>query len=748
MKLKRKGCGAHPQTSHELFRAALRFARVPQKILAVALLVPILSLAQAQPAAAPAAPSAASAPLPSYKDLKYPPLKQVKIPEPATFTLSNGMRIFLLEDHELPLIRGVAMVHTGNLFDPPDKKGLSELTASVLRSGGIKAKTGDQIDEELENIAASVESSMDETSASLNFSALKETSDKVMEIFRDVVSQPEFRQDKLDLAISQARSAISRRNDDPGDIPDRELMRILYGPTTPYGWQMEYEDLNHIHRDDLVQFYRRYYFPKNIMLAVYGDFSAPQMKDKLEQLFAGWTVEQPAVPPFPPVTAKPAPGIYLAEKADVTQTFFSIGQLGGTLRDKDYPALEVASNILGQGFSSRLVSEIRTKLGYAYNIASVWSANYNHPGTFRIVGSTKSTSTTETIEAIRKEVDKLRTTEVTERELEEAKEEVLNSFVFFFDSPSKTLNRVMRYEYFGYPKDFLFQYQKAIAAVTRADVLRVAKERIRPDDFAIVAVGNPKEFGKPLTSLGKVTPIDLTIPEPKSEASSSGAAKSDAASVARGRDLLQRAQKAVGGTDKIASVKDSIQVLEMTMNGGPAGMPGGMKVKQQNQFIPPAYFRQDQQLPFGKIVAYSDGKSGWLNTPRGTTDMPAAVLKQAQDEVFRNFFHLILADRDSSVTVSAAGKDTVEISSAGGESVKVEFDESTGLPLREIYRQAGIGAPPADVEESFTDWREVDGVKVPFKLTIQQGGKQMAEAVVEEYKFNTGLKVEDLSKKP
>src|SRR5580704_1752153 len=169
---------------------------------------------------------------PSYKDLKYPPLPQVKVPEPTTFTLSNGMRIFLLEDHELPLIRGVAMVHTGNLFDPPDKKGLSELTASVLRSGGIKAKTGDQIDEELENIAASVESGMDETSASFNFSALKESSDKVMEIFRDVVTQPEFRQDKLDLAISMARSAISRRNDDAGDIPDRELMRILYGPTT------------------------------------------------------------------------------------------------------------------------------------------------------------------------------------------------------------------------------------------------------------------------------------------------------------------------------------------------------------------------------------------------------------------------------------------------------------------------------------------------------------------------------------
>ncbi len=95
--------------------------------------------------------------VPSYKDLKYPPLPQVKIPEPATFTLSNGMRVFLLEDHELPLIRGLALIHTGNLFDPPDKKGLSEFTAEVLRSGGTKAKTGDQIDEELENMAASVE---------------------------------------------------------------------------------------------------------------------------------------------------------------------------------------------------------------------------------------------------------------------------------------------------------------------------------------------------------------------------------------------------------------------------------------------------------------------------------------------------------------------------------------------------------------------------------------------------------------
>ncbi len=182
----------------------------------------------------------------------------MKIPEPTEVTLSNGMRVFLLEDHELPLVNGSATIRTGNLFDPPGKIGVGDLTAAVMRSGGTSAKTGDQLDVELEDIAASVESSMGETSAGVSFNALKETADTALQIFKDVLSDPGFRQDKLDLALSQARSGISRRNDDADAIPDRELMRILYGRDTPYGWQVEYADLDRIHRDDLLAFYRRY----------------------------------------------------------------------------------------------------------------------------------------------------------------------------------------------------------------------------------------------------------------------------------------------------------------------------------------------------------------------------------------------------------------------------------------------------------------------------------------------------------
>ncbi len=349
--------------------------------------------AQTTPTAKPAAKPAAqpkSATVAPYQLLKFPPLKQVKIPEIATFKLPNGMRLYLLENHELPLVSGFALVRTGNLLEPADKVGLAQITGDVMRTGGTKSKTGDEIDVELENRAASVECGIGETSGSVGFSALKENTDQVLAIFKDLMTSPEFRQDKLDLEKNQLRGSIARRNDNANGIASREFERLLYGRDTPYGRQMEYVHLDNIKREDLVAFHKRYFFPANIMLAVQGDFNATEMRAKLEKLFADWTVTQPPVPPFPPVTAKPAPGIYFAPKTDVTQTFFDIGHLGGTFKDKDYPALEVMSDILGGGFGSRLFNRVRTQLGYAYGVGSSWNANYEHPGEFRINASTKS----------------------------------------------------------------------------------------------------------------------------------------------------------------------------------------------------------------------------------------------------------------------------------------------------------------------------------------------------------------------
>jgi zinc protease len=677
--------------------------------------------------------------LPSYKDLKYPPLPPLKVPDPVEVSLSNGMKILLLEDHELPLVSGAALIRTGNLFDPPNKRGLAGLTGEVLRSGGTRTKTGDQLDQDLENVAASVESQIGESSATLSFSCLKENTDQVLGLFRDLLTSPEFRQDKVDLAKTQTRSAISRRNDDPDGIAEREFLDTVYGRNTPYGWRIEYADIDNIQRDDMVNFYRRYYFPANITLEVYGDFSAAELKTKLEQVFGDWKYTQPPVPAFPKVVEKPEPGIFLASKDDITQTFFNVGELGGQLRDKDYPALEVAAEILGGGFSSRLFRNVRTQHGWAYSISAAWNANYDHPGTFVISGSTQSVHTVDTLKAVGEELDKIRTAEVTDQELQSAKDTVLNGFVFNFDRPSKTINRLMIYQYYGYPKDFIFQYQKAIAAVTKADVLRVAQEHFQPKNLTYVAVGNPKDFGTPLASLGiKVEPIDLTIPEPKPEAP-----PPDAASLAKGKELLERVQQALGGADKLAAVKDLQSHADLEVLG-----PGAsMKVKQTNSFIAPTTVRQDNELPVLKQSVYSDGTTGWLAGVQGVQNLTPPVLKQIRGEAFRQLPALAMSDRDANRTVNYVGEGVIEISSKDGESVRLSVDEQTGIPAKLAYQQSPAEGGSA-VEEVFSDWREVNGIRLPFQWTVMQSGKKFASIAVQDYKINSGLTPEALAKKP
>lgn len=449
-------------------------------------------------------------------ELKFPPLKPIAIPNVATFTLPDGMKVYLLEDHELPLISGVARVRTGNLFDPQNKIGLATITGMTIRTGGAKDATGDEWSINLENLASTVESEIGETSGSVSFSSLKENTSATMAIFKAALTAPEFRQDKIDLAKVEIDSGISRRNDEPGDVAGREFADIIYGKDTPYGWQEEYATVARITRSDIQDFYKRYFFPKNTLLAVWGDFDAAAMKADLEKLFADWTAEQEAVPAFPKVSAKPAPGLYQATRRDVTQTFFAIGQLGGEVRDQDYAALEVMTRILGGGFQSRLFQRVRTKMGAAYDIGAQWAAEYDHPGLFEISGSTKATSTVDTIRAIYQEMERIRTTEVGADELKIARETALNSLVFAFDSRTKTLGRMLAYEYYGYPKDFIQQYQKALEAVTPADVLRVAKEHLDTVGFTTVAVGNPDMYVPGLGALGStVHPIDLTIPAPE-----------------------------------------------------------------------------------------------------------------------------------------------------------------------------------------------------------------------------------------
>ncbi len=709
------------------------------------LLAAVAANGQAPP---PTAKKAAPAPAATYKELeaKYPPLKEIQIPEVQTHTLSNGMRVYLLEDHTLPIVRGRALLRAGNLFDPPDKIGLAEITGAVMRTGGTVSKPGDQLDQELENIAASVETGIGETSGQASFFTLAEHLDKVLAIYADVLTRPAFRQERIDLYKNQTRSAISRRNDDAGSIAHREFANLVYGKDNPYGWQQEYEHIDRIERADLDRFYRRYVFPANVMLAVYGDFSTADMKTKLEAAFKDWRHDQPPVAPFPPVKAGRKGGAYLVTKEDVNQTNIWIGHLGGMLKDEDYPALQVMGDILGGGFQSRLVQKVRTKLGYAYQVGASWGAQYNHLGMFAVTAGTKSDSTVKAAKAVLEEIDRLRREPVSDQELATAKQTTLNSFVFNFDTRSKTLNRMMIYEYWGYPKDFIFQYKKKLEAVTKQDVLRVAQKYLRPEELTIVAVGKPSEFDQPLGELGKpVTPLDITIPQPKREP-----AKADAKSLAQGRAVLERAQKAAGGADKLAAVKD----ISSSSNAQLTGPMGSLAAKQRTRVILPSLLRQENDLPFGKIAVYTDSKTGWMQTPQGQQPLPAPQLEQVRGELFRLTETLLLSDRDPNRTVNFLRQekvgereaDVVEITSQDGGAVLVFVDAASGQLLKKRYRGLSLAGPAAKVDEIYEDFREVGGIRVSFKITVFQNDQKFGETQFTELQHNTGLKPEDLAK--
>jgi zinc protease len=451
-----------------------------------------------------------------WNQIPIPPLPAFKPQQPKRIELPNGMIIFLQEDHELPLIDGVARIRGGSISEPASKVGLVDLYGEVWRTGGTKTQTGDQLDDYLESRAAKVETGGGADSTTAAWSCLKADFDDVFKVFVDLLRNPEFRPDKLELAQANAFDTVSRRNDDMGGISAREALKLAYGPDNPYARIPEYATIASVTRQDLIDWHKKYVQPNNIILGINGDFDSAAMEAKLRQAFASWS-KGPAAPKanVPFKTAKP--GYYLIPKDDVNPSAIRMVDLGTLRNSPDYYAIEVFNEAFAGGFSSRLFSDIRTKRGLAYSVGGGIGTGFDRPGVTRLVMGTKSQSTVEAIQALYEDVDNLSKTPIDDVEIKKAKDGILNSFIFNFDTPDKVLRERMAYEFYGYPADFLERYRAGVEKVTKEDVARVAAKYLHKDKFAILVVGNTKEFDKPISSLGPVSEIDITIPPPPGE---------------------------------------------------------------------------------------------------------------------------------------------------------------------------------------------------------------------------------------
>ena len=452
-----------------------------------------------------------------WKKIVVPPLHAFHPQQPKRIELANGLVIFLQEDHELPFVDGRILVRGGSRDEPAAKVGLVSMYGEAWRTSGSTAKSGDQLDTELAEKAASIETGGGEASTSVSWGSFKQDFDSVFGETIDLLLHPAFKAEKLAMAQRAMATGIARRNDDPGDIADREGVKLAYGKDSPYARQAEYATVDAVTVDDLKAWHDRTVLPNGMIVSVEGDFDSAAMEAKLRKVFeplARGTVIQPPKVSFP----GPKPGVYFIDKEDVNQSTVAIVGMGILRSNPDYYALSVMNEVFSGGFGSRVVQYVRTKLGLAYEVGGSIGAQYDYPGMFGAGAGTKSVSTVAATQAILDEIGRLKTKPPTPAELSKAKDQVMNSFIFHYDTPEKTLNEQVTLAFYGYPPDFLEKYKDGIARVTAADVTRVANKYIDVSKMAILVVGNKTEIKPPLDTLGKVTDLDITIPPAKGNA--------------------------------------------------------------------------------------------------------------------------------------------------------------------------------------------------------------------------------------
>jgi predicted Zn-dependent peptidase len=430
-----------------------------------------------------------------------------------TFQLDNGVRFFLLEDHELPLIDMQVTLRSGEIEVPEGKEGLARIAAEAMRSGGSEEHPGAALDALLENRAAkmSFSFSLDSGSASLN--CLKEDFPRLLPVFMDVLQNPRFPKDKIALAKQQLRTSISRRNDEQRDIVIRKYKKLIYGDDSVYARVPQYNTVDSISREDLMRFHEKTVRAGNLYVGLVGDFDANKMKDRLREAFSRVKPGRNELN-FPEVGYRYNRSVYLVDKPNVNQTYILMGHIGDLRRNPDYPELQVLNEVLSGGFSGRLFQEIRTKRGLAYSVFGRYGCNIDYPGMFFVGVRTKSGTTLEAMRAVKQELKAVRSEGVSAKEVRRAKDRFLNSLVFNYDTPQKVLQRRMHYAYKGMDGDSFKELIGEVKGVEQNDVDRVAEEYLHPEKMIILMVGNKKELQDELAPMKeRVQELELSPSE-------------------------------------------------------------------------------------------------------------------------------------------------------------------------------------------------------------------------------------------
>jgi predicted Zn-dependent peptidase len=454
------------------------------------------------PAPASAAPIAPHPDKLAFKPFTYvPPRAQ----EHRAVLPATGVPAYVAVDRELPLITIQVHVRVGEYLQPRGKEGLADLTGYLMARGGVDGKRpydAQALEERLAYLAANLNTQIGDTQGLVSLNLLSKDLDEGLAILRDVLSAPRFEEGRLKLRKDQMLNEMRQRNDDSAHIEARERRFLAFGADHFTNQHVTKASLEGLTRADLQAFHRRYFHPGNFIVTAAGDFDRDTMLRKLDALLAGWPYKGDIVKAeIPKPSARPAPGLYLIHKGDVTQGRVSIFSPGILRDDPDYYAVQVMNAILGGGgFISRITNRVRSDEGLAYSAGSRFAGGVYYPDVFLAAFQSKLRSCGYATQLVLEEMAGMQKAQVKGEEMLAAKKQLVEGLPRLFRTKAQVVDVLASEEFTGrYQKDpeYWRRYQERIERVTAADVQRVAQKWLDDKGVAILVVGKREELLNP-----------------------------------------------------------------------------------------------------------------------------------------------------------------------------------------------------------------------------------------------------------
>ena len=413
--------------------------------------------------------------------------------------LSNGVVVYVIEDRSLPLVDVEVLLRLGAYLEPQGLEGLSSAFGSQLRSGGTASLDPETFDEEVDFLAARIGVSTGGTQSSASFNCLTKDLDRVLDIFFEMLRSPRFDAKRLEVWRGRVLQSIARRNDSTSSIEGREWARLLWGPKSFRGDHSTKASIEAIDSAALKAFHARYVHPRNCIVAVSGDVDTQAILAELEKRFEGWTSptkeeEGPNVVPAPGAPAEP--GVYFVDK-DVNQGRVTFGHRGLRRGHADQFAVQILNHVLGGGgFTSRIMSRVRSDEGLAYSARSAYSFGVWHDGSFTATFQSKSPSVAQAAAIVLEEIERVRREKVSKEELDRAISYYVNVFPGYFSNASTVASTFAADELTGRDPSYWTTFREKVSEVTADAVLEAAKEHLHPKQLMLLIVGNTADIRK------------------------------------------------------------------------------------------------------------------------------------------------------------------------------------------------------------------------------------------------------------